>query len=126
MMPLLNLRDEIVEGLLAGQIHPGCRFIEQEQLWLCQKTECDQDALQLTSGQFGQGAIEQALYPDVCKRRADALLTAPMRLPEPMARVTQPQSKELPNTQAEAGFNIEPLRHITNPRQGGRRRGLPE
>src|SRR2546425_2051994 len=48
-MPLLDLRDQVIERLLAWQINTRSRFIEQQQLRFAQEAEGNQHPLQLAA-----------------------------------------------------------------------------
>jgi hypothetical protein len=65
VVALLDVRDELIEGLFARQIHAGGRLIEQEQFGFALEAESDQNPLQLAAGKFGQRTIEQGLDPDI-------------------------------------------------------------
>jgi len=66
-VPIPDFGDQAVQIILAGDVHPGQRFVKNQKMRLAQQRARKQHALHLATGDIGQRIVENRPGPDLVK-----------------------------------------------------------
>jgi hypothetical protein len=123
---LVDGGDEFVEGVFAWGIDTGGGFIEEEEIWLTEETVGDEDSLELSAAEAGEGTIEDGFDIKIGEGAMEAGIDGLAALPEPMAGVGASESEEFADRECEGGFELESLGDVADAFEGFRANVLAE
>ena len=106
-VPIPDRRDQPIELALTGDVDPGERLVEYEQPRLAQQRPCEQHAVQLSSGDFGQGVIENRAGADLGEQCL-----------EPLARRRRTKGQKTPHGHRQDRITMHVLRRVADAQAG--------